>query len=314
MWHVATLIHDKGSLEMAEFFETAWADGVTRVETHKYNGEAKRQSPVFHAHEVVTDTSALAVLPKDGKVLTIYGHGNYHHYTYGICKHVAWPRSNDYLYTHIDYHTDDARSRSFTKKSGLIFKELSCGAFTHDIKDYGAKNFLFLGCDVKCGPRTTRTYNQRKLQNAVKKGGLKPLIARILRGKRCDDVYLSMDLDVLRNEDMVTGYQQGDLNLEQLLEIVGTIREEKNIIGADILGYSGSACYNAQDLSTQWRYYIELSQLTYLILASKVAGKDYYEPLRMRNWILKRHYRSHNRYNVHDFKTDIADMLKDFRI
>jgi arginase family enzyme len=70
--------------------------------------------------------------------------------------------------------------------------------------------------------------------------GLEATIENLLSRIKMDDVYVSIDLDVMSSAEVVTNFDQGDLCLEELLELLHEIMAEKNIISASVLGYSGT--------------------------------------------------------------------------
>ena len=49
-------------------------------------------------------------------------------------------------------------------------------------------------------------------------------------------LYISIDKDVLREEDARTNWDQGELALDQLLKLLELIFEKRKVIGADICG------------------------------------------------------------------------------
>lgn len=313
MWHLASLVHDAYSEEIARFFKTAWTDGVHVVVAPLWNTRNRYDKEAFDTQDIIRETKGLADLPTDGNVVTVYGHGNYHHYTYGITHHVMIPRSKRFMYAHIDYHTDDGMG-SFRKKDGKEIHALSCGSFTRAIKNHGARAYMYIGTDVRCGTQKKRikqdTIEMKSWSSSkLRKPLLKNFIMTEARKKRTKDTYVSIDLDVVRYEDCATGYQQGKISLEDILEIVEALKDCKNVVAADILGYQRalSQGYHRTEQSKSWLYYNEMSKLTYLILASKFAGKDFHEAMKLRHWILKKHNHKSN-------GVDVADLLLDFRV
>lgn len=98
----------------------------------------------------------------------------------------------------------------------------------------------------------------------LEKGG-KENLKKVLAEKKQEDVYTSLHLDLLNYDEIKTGYNQGALNLNHMLKILQIINKKKNIISADILGFSGDSRYNKD---------AHVSLLTYTTLAAKITGKD----------------------------------------
>lgn len=72
-----------------------------------------------------------------------------------------------------------------------------------------------------------------------------------LEAMRADNVYVSIDLDVMHRDEVKTAFERGSLRLEELENILRQIKKQKRIISADIVGYTESykpySIYNAQN-------------------------------------------------------------------
>jgi arginase family enzyme len=225
----------------------------------------------------------------EGKPLTIYGHGSYHHYTYGLVGNTMPQRTDSFLYIHIDMHTDAGVSESPCSCStphGLqrCGVSLGCGSFVERLKDHGARNFLFIGTDASCGWKRRKWIKQDEL--------LQPnyltTVERELKKKRHKNCYVSMDLDVLAPPEIPTGYGRGKISLRHLLGILSVIKEHKNIMGADILGLckkGGGSYYHGG--RKEYHYYQPTGYLTYGIIAAHLAGKDYLDALKVRDYLMQ---------------------------
>ena len=62
------------------------------------------------------------------------------------------------------------------------------------------------------------------------------LFLEFLETDRDVPLYISIDKDVLREEDARTNWDQGELALDQLLKLLELIFEKRKVIGADICG------------------------------------------------------------------------------
>lgn len=198
-------------------------------------------------------------------------------------------RTDEFLYIHIDYHTDAGVCRQRCNCAGAhgLHKcgmSVGCGSFVMELKDHGAKNFSFIGTDAKCGWKRSRWIKQEQL---LQSDYLK-IVERELQQKRCENVYVSMDLDVLDYPELPTGYGRGKINLRHLLDILTVIKENKNIMAADILGLCrrDTGSHRAGGRNGQ-AYYQATGYLTYGILAAHLAGRDYLDALKLRDHLMK---------------------------
>lgn len=238
-WKIVILEHDAASRQIGKFFDKIWSDEITR--------KGIKEKRMYYKKKIVKRIEEV-VGCLEGKVLTLYGYGGYHHYTYGLCNAIAHKRSKNYTYFHIDNHSD----------ANLKFDNdtLGCDSFvTNILEEPGAKDILFLGNE---GYENYTSIKQKVLIS----GNVKKILQRVLKEKPQQDVYLSFDLDILNKKDIMTPFPQGILELKHLLNILDIIQEEKNIISADILGHGGYTNGYPKSL------------LVYAALAAKLTGKD----------------------------------------
>lgn len=178
---------------------------------------------------------------KGGRILATNGHGRFHHFTYGLCR-IADYISNRYCYVHIDHHWDSARYRENNNTN-----EIGCGSFVPYIMDNThAESVVFLGVDVKNRSMSLLYDNQaREINNSC--DSIAEMVdgefdfedlERLVSSIKQDDVYVTIDLDVMNFKEVITGYDRGNLSRVGLFEALKLIREYKRIIGADITGYS----------------------------------------------------------------------------
>jgi len=247
-WKLLTLEHDNSSKQISEFFRKSWKEGTIerkvcreiRPKTRRYRGVNK---------DKLAEKIGKTVGNTEGKILTLYGDGNSHHYTYGLCDAIASKRSDDFLYIHLDHHTDSEYD---------IDNILGCGSFVENIlKDYSS-DIMILGAEWGSMYTKRTVIGQKGLF-------LGQTVKNKLKEKPQKDVYLSIDLDVINRKEIITSYDQGDCTLGLLLNAIKIIQDEKNIISADILGYSDGR-YGYSNPAT--------GILTYAIVASTITGKD----------------------------------------
>lgn len=249
-WKIVMLEHDEGSKELGDFFKKIWSDGIIKKDI----GNVWLEDTDSNARTMQKFVGDL-----EGKILTLYGSGSFHHYTYGLCYAIAHKRSDNYMYVHIDNHSD-----SIYRENGII----KCGSFVENImEEPEANDILLIGAGKGENPKERKTISQKDLISKQ----AKDIVRKELKKKLQKDVYASLDLDILTYDDISTDFTQGILELKHLLNVIEVLKEEKNIISADILGYRGiapSSRYGSQ------RATYPINLLTYAILAAKITGKD----------------------------------------
>lgn len=251
-WKVVVLEHDYASEEIGKFFSKIWKDGIIIKKMEK-NYELDYKKKI--SEEI---KNILGIL--EGKILTLYGSGHYHHYTYGLCDVISRERSKDYMYLHIDNHSDSGYNSN---------GHIGCGSFVeHILEEPEAKDIILIGPKHNLKERALISQEELVSKEA------KEVTRKILRGKKQPDVYPSFDLDVLDETEIETHYNRGVLKLKHLLDIIGIMREEKNIISADILGYSGADILSYSGGSSKLFSSNYANLITYAALATKLVGKD----------------------------------------
>lgn len=150
----------------------------------------------------------------------INGTGDFHHLTYGICARLK----ESFGYIHIDHHAD------FGDKNNDF---INMGAFVAYLLTHtNANGGLLVGCNNTYSQQCpTIPYNEC---HTIKKQ--LPLYLEQLP----QQVYVSVDLDVLTPETFTSGYESGQLTPEMLVDILDMICEKKTLVGGDICGYVGN--------------------------------------------------------------------------
>jgi len=216
------------------------------------------------------------------RVLTIYGDGELHHYTYALSRLAAERRGYHqkelpFSYFHFDNHRDDWGHRD---KEGFA-ELLDCGNFVDTLcYDHGAVPFM-IGPQAypykdargyQMGDREipiysnyfTKPIQQSRSWKGVPfwRGGCTKAELPLRRDLRetPTPAYLSFDLDILAYSEIVTNFDQNEhMTLRRLCQILERVRQEKKVFGADILGFPDEQHH-------------ALSVLTITILARKIMG------------------------------------------
>jgi len=229
-WTILVLELDNASRVVGESLKDIYKDMVVSVH---------RDINYFNKEDIKKFLSKIPI--PNTKVLGVWGNGCFHQYTYGLCTAIADRRSKSYGYVHIDHHSDTA-----DYDMPINF---SCGGFVASIlRDSNAQTVRFIGNagfpfkNLEGKFSGTRYLSESGLRgkksNSINVGRLEHL----LEGTP-EDLYISMDLDVIDMNEISTSFRGGSvggtITSEELLKILRLMDERKNIIGADVLGYSG---------------------------------------------------------------------------
>lgn len=275
------LLHTRRSTLLKRAFETAFPDGrvvslfvPSLAEKHK---DTTREDLMEYFRRRVYDSGIW-----NGRVLTIYGDGEFHHYTYALTKFAAERKGlahSDFgwTYMHFDNHRDDWGYRAPDGTSMY----LDCASFVDAIAhDHKAIPF-FVGPDAypkkdsqgyRIAGQEIPIYNNyftKELQESMewtRNTGLRDLYTgaelpalRDLK-ETPTPAYLSFDLDYLATTEIVTNFDQNpNVTTRRLCQILDRIRPHKRVFSADILGFPDDCSH-------------PLSVLTMIILARKVMG------------------------------------------
>ena len=193
--------------------------------------------------------------------LIFYGSNDYHHLTYRLMRDIKEPVT----LVVFDRHTE---CEKFLQ--GMIY----CGSWVYDVlKLPNVDRVLIAGVDSDIGtifltdllnPVFLRTivdlkaldgrvamfpylpHNNRFLSKGDRERldriirppftSVDSLSSDIIKEIRTDDVYISIDKDVLRSDDSLTEWGSGMMTLSELIRCVEMISAEKSVIGMDVCG------------------------------------------------------------------------------
>lgn len=213
-WRIVSLTHDYSSNKIQRHFNKRISD----LE------KAAVSIPIIMDRKDLAHEIASNVGYSEKKTLGLYGSGTYHHITYGLCR-IAKSLSDGFTYIHIDHHNDSDYNPS----------ELSCDSFVKNIVQDGfAKNFILVGSFHPQASTYVNDFDFRKYPQEI--------MPKILKQVKTNDVYLSIDLDVMADDEVSTSmlYSRGVMKKKTLIDLIEGIKSEKRIISADILGYTWS--------------------------------------------------------------------------
>jgi hypothetical protein len=281
-WKIVLLHTEKNTL-LKRAFEASFGDRVLSLhvpalgDDDKYSYRTTRGALVDYFRRQVYDSGIW-----DGRVLTVYGNGEFHHSTYALTQFARERRGlgyegRDWTYFHCDQHRDDWGQRC---PDGTPYN-ISCASFVDSIALYHQAVPFMIGPDVYAkkdsqgyrinGQEIPIYSNQfpKSMQeskgwrsNEVLRGATdaRRLPTRRDLNETPTPSYLSFDLDLLSPTEIVTNYDQNEtMTLRSLVPILDRVREHKRIFSADILGLPDDCDHS-------------LSVLTMLILARKIMG------------------------------------------
>lgn len=207
--------------------------------SHVYPQDAERQLPGMHRVDLsdipgtdlyCTDEAReeirRRIAPFGPRGIHFLDSGNYHYVTELFARQIQEP----YVLVLFDHHTD--------MQMPLISELLSCGSWAGDLirTDPRLQQLLLIGPEQSALAQLQPELLQKVV--AVSIQDLQEDRAREqMRRIRTDlPVYLSIDKDVLDHCSARTNWDQGEMSLRTLEELIGGIFARMQVIGVDICG------------------------------------------------------------------------------
>jgi len=163
------------------------------------------------------------------KGITLIGNGNYHYVTYLLLSEIKQPFSLILF----DHHTDLSLNDDLSM--------ISCGSWV----SFALKTLPMLQQVVIIGANTSGGgFDERKIpekvtvisENEVNQSPVATMEKKILSVLKDQPVYISVDKDVLDEENASTNWDQGSMSLRQLLYLIRDLKHTNPILGVDICG------------------------------------------------------------------------------
>jgi arginase family enzyme len=179
------------------------------------------------------ESEALAIIQKrlrsrKAKAIALSGSGNYHYVTYLFLSDVEMP----FTLVLFDHHTDMLPSPCDSV--------ISCGSWvTTSIEECPLlKHVVIIGARSDLAGIVPAEYSSRvSVFQEGTLGWVEPSTKHaILSAIPTRNVYVSIDKDVLDEDDAITNWDQGDMRLEELLDLLSFIARHKDICGLDLCG------------------------------------------------------------------------------
>lgn len=210
----------------------------------------------------------------DGKVLFILPNGMFHHVTHPLTRLSG---KEGFGVADWDAHTDDYNYEEREKDGGWGLKqELHAGRFADLLtEDCGASSLAYIGVCHEPYFKKSRWATQK----VIEKKGIKDATKELMDNVREDEIYATVDLDVLncKKENMRVCRDwepDGSMRLNELVDSIRTVNGEKEIFGADIVGYSSSEYLNNGKRDEREKLRTTRSCLTAAVVAGEIMGFD----------------------------------------
>ena len=152
--------------------------------------------------------------------------GNYHYVTDIMTKHIL----QEFCLVLFDHHTD--------MQQPMIKGMMSCGDWAGHVLDTNEllQQLILIGpqqCDIEqiccAGKNKLLAFSAEELQNGVER-------KKLAKIKRNLPVYVSIDKDVLDEAYAETNWNQGDMSLAMLEQLLLPLLTQADILGIDICG------------------------------------------------------------------------------
>jgi arginase family enzyme len=172
-----------------------------------------------------------------GPFLTFMGSGDFHHITALLLAEVARKDHAPITLIHFDNHPD------WVKYDG----GMHCGSWVNAAREIpNVKRALTLGLcsdDIhnKSGQANTDLIASGFLEifpyaDTIAKTGLAAFTTALLARIETENVYITLDKDVLAPADAITNWDQGQMRLDDVIHVINAVGAHHKIVGADVIG------------------------------------------------------------------------------
>lgn len=158
---------------------------------------------------------------RTGRGITFIGNGNYHYVTYLLLSEINRP----FTLVLFDNHTD---AKLPAGKAGL----LSCGSWVAE----AAARLPYLQQALIVGVCAERNSGPPDSQGKIVLWPNTAEPQKLLSVIRTEDVYISIDKDVLDRTFAVTNWDHGNMHLRELLVALQALVRQKKVLGIDVCG------------------------------------------------------------------------------
>ena len=219
---------------------------------------------------------------QNGPLVTFSGSGDFHHLSQLIISCLMEKQKNKATIIHFDNHpdwvhfNDGMHCGSWVNKALTIpgvEKVITIGVCSNDLKfpEFKGANlenlkngkiilfpfsrrptFVFKDYGTQSGyeqkGRRINWDNISEQENFIEK--LLPLITT-------SEIYITVDKDVLSQDDVITNWDQGKMRLPVLLEMLKTLTKKYNVLGVDVVGDYSTKDYGGT-FAAKWKKKLEI--------------------------------------------------------
>lgn len=158
--------------------------------------------------------------------ITFIGSGNYHYVSYLLIEEIKEP----FTLVLFDHHTDmmEPPCSSLLTCGSWVLKSLESLEMLKKVIIIGIRSDLTNSIPEKFKDRVTIFSEEEIGQASINKEIEKEIIS--------DNVYISIDKDVLSKSDALTNWDQGKMHIDELVILINNIAKNSNICGVDVCG------------------------------------------------------------------------------
>lgn len=153
------------------------------------------------------------------------GNGNFHYLTFPLTQQYTHP----FTLIVFDHH-NDAGSFPFAKIT-------TCGSWINDAIEQNPviKEVIVIGSTQQNEKELVET-NLSKIRFLYEKEMTKERIEELAKTIQTEDIYLSIDRDILTEKQVQTNWDQGTITVDQLLQAICLVAKNHQVIGSDVCG------------------------------------------------------------------------------
>jgi len=200
--------------------------------------------------------------PDESPRIYFNGSGNYHHLSFFLVKNIKTPVALVVIDAHTDYRKryENAFDCGSWVRRAMVLENVT-GAHLLGIKiekEWPYTNNLFrfpVDAEILAAKKNQRVYLGGFKSRFFKDISEVPLI-------KTRDVYLSIDLDALDENCMITKWGNGSLSAENITDFIAALKQNHRVVGYDICGLTESP--DEKSLKT----------LAFIVKAIKGSGLD----------------------------------------